>query len=449
MAEDTDVVEIMDDKVVDLVEIEDETMDDRIVTDLIEIMNDDPNSDIPSEPDCPKCPKMPPIGRLPKPEPEAMSDCPKSEPPSETEEMFQCPRGTKMPPVGRLSELPLCKRCLTPTDPMVGGCKVSGKPPDVKVICRMCINRENTLRRLCGSWPVQEFSELTEQEQVDFYQQCSTAMADVRKHVSETLVRHRMMRKERKRSGQFLPLSVYEKMGYDTAAIKSKTEPCDIEDHPVLGTTYRVELHGTSRALVEEELRRQIFSKLASKPRRALFGSAQDGAAAASSGNKGPAPADGAQDSETSMSSSDSDDEEKREEKKKEERKKKERAMKRACRHLKGKAPEGEEKLWPGMTSGERRWVQRAQRIADQRAERQAEKERHKQERAAEKEAKKKATMERKAKRKAEKEQDRNNKKTRKQLVAVCTKTIVGARPAIRAAQSLLADPGAQKAPGS
>ena len=59
--------------------------------------------------------------------------------------------------------------------------------------------------------------------------------------------------------------------------------------------------------------------------------------------------------------------------------------MRWACRHLKGKAPEGEEKLWPGMTSGERRWVQRAQRIADQRAERQAEKERHKQERAAEK----------------------------------------------------------------
>ncbi len=101
------------------------------------------------------------------------------------------------------------------------------------------------------------------------------------------------------------------------------------------------------------------------------------------------------------------------------------------------------------MTSCEQRWIQRAQRIADHRAERQAEKEREKRKREAERAEKKKATKERQAKRKAEKAKERENNKTRKQLVAVCTKTIVGARPVIRAAQALLADPGAQKAPGS
>ena len=156
---------------------------------------------------------------------------------------------------------------------------------------------------------------MKEEEQLDFYQECGSAMADVRKHVSETLVRARLMRKERTRGGQFLPLSVREKMGYNIEDIQMKSNPEDIEHHPVLGTTYRVEIHTTSQALVEEDLRRQVASKLKSKGRQSVFGEIADGAAAASSGNKGPAPADGAQGSETSMSSSDSDDEEKRKEK--------------------------------------------------------------------------------------------------------------------------------------
>ena len=42
--------------------------------------------------------------------------------------------------------------------------------------------------------------------------------------------------------GSFLPLGVWERKGYDAKAIEAKTLPCDVQDHPVLGTCYRVKL---------------------------------------------------------------------------------------------------------------------------------------------------------------------------------------------------------------
>ncbi len=413
VAEDTDVVEVMEDTVVEVVEIEDVATHDQIILDLSVEMNDVPKSEVCSEP-------------------EAMTDFPKSEFPSELH--------------NTLSELPRCKRCLTPTDPTVPGCRMSGKVAVVKIVCKKCVNRDTALRRLCGRWPLQEFDELTEQEQVDFYQRCGTTMAHVRNHVSETLVRVRMRRKNSLRSGQFLPLSVYEKMGYNTADIEGKTEPGDIADHPVLGTTYRVELHGMSRALLEEEVRQEVFSNLASKRRRAPFGS--DGAAGASSGDKNAAPADGASDIDTSGSSSDSDDKNKKK-KAKRNRTLVNRWQLRDSRAKKAEQPQGEPPLPPGTTSREQRLISRAQQIARQREEREAEKAVAKREREAAKAEKKKATKERQDNRKAEKAKARLAKRTRKIIVDVCTKTIVAARPVIRTAETLLADPGAQKAPRS
>ena len=50
----------------------------------------------------------------------------------------------------------------------------------------------------------------------------------------------------RKTNGQkerFLPLSVWDKMGYDIKAIEELTPPHLTEEHPVLGMTYAVEEH--------------------------------------------------------------------------------------------------------------------------------------------------------------------------------------------------------------
>ena len=48
--------------------------------------------------------------------------------------------------------------------------------------------------------------------------------------------------------GQFLPLSVWERKGFDVHSIETKSLPQDISEHPVLGTTYRVRLQSLVRS---------------------------------------------------------------------------------------------------------------------------------------------------------------------------------------------------------
>ena len=40
--------------------------------------------------------------------------------------------------------------------------------------------------------------------------------------------------------GAYLPLGVWERKGYDVERIKALTKPEDIEEDPVVGTTYRL-----------------------------------------------------------------------------------------------------------------------------------------------------------------------------------------------------------------
>ena len=354
----------------------------------------------------------------------------KSEAPSEL------PQDAQVVP-SESAALPQCKRCMVATDPTRPGCKTSGKVGNLKVTCSSCNYKETRLRRIFGMWPIQEFDELKEEEQVDFYQKCGTAMADVRKHISETLVRVRMLRKERARGGKFLPLEVYEKMGYNIEDIQSKSNPDDIEHHPVLGTTYRVEIHTTSQALVEEDLRRQVASKLKSKGRRSVFGEVTDGAVAASSGIKRPAPAGDGSSSDSSSSSSSSD--------------KRRRKSKKNKHKNKGHAAPPQPSaldpvdLPPGMTMREHRTMEKARRQAELRAERAKAKEEAKAKREQEKEQRlqnKKAQQEEK---KALLEQKKADRATRSKIVSDCTKTIVGARPVIRATELLLAHPKLKK----
>ncbi len=330
--------------------------------------------------------------------------------------------------------LPQCRRCLAATDPTLPCCQMWGKVGNLKVLCARCNKRHVALNRIFGTWPIQEFDDLKEEDQLDFYQKCGSAVADVRKHVSDTLIRVRLLRREKSRGGQFLPLEVYEKMGYNIEDIQSKSNREDIEHHPVLAATYRVEVHTTSRALVEEDIRRQVASKLKSKSRRSVFGEATDGAAAASSGVKRLALADAASSSESCSSSSSSY---------KKKKKKRKRNKHQHKRHTGQPQPSAEDaaELPPGMSMREHRTIAKAQRQAELRAQREQAKAEAKAKREQEKEQRlqnKKAQQDAK---KAQLQQKKADRATRSKIVSDCMKTIVGARPVIRATEILLAHP--------
>ena len=72
--------------------------------------------------------------------------------------------------------------------------------------------------------------------------------------------------------GTFMPLGAWTAKGFDGNAIETKSLPCDVREHPVLGRTFRVKLVSTShtekRTLCRES---KMTGPLKKKP-RALLG---------------------------------------------------------------------------------------------------------------------------------------------------------------------------------
>ena len=59
------------------------------------------------------------------------------------------------------------------------------------------------------------------------------------------------------REGTFYPLDVYKAKGFNVEHIEKNC--ADVEDHPVLGKTYRVALHTVSEGEVRESVRKQLM----------------------------------------------------------------------------------------------------------------------------------------------------------------------------------------------
>ncbi len=112
--------------------------------------------------------------------------------------------------------------------------------------CNVCSCKITTLYRQHGKWPTQEFMELTETVQQEFYSRIASMSAHDVMQAATTLVSQVQTRKhEFDEGGQYLPLSKWEKDGFDIEKIVAHTPACDIQDHPILGTCYRVPLLAT------------------------------------------------------------------------------------------------------------------------------------------------------------------------------------------------------------
>ncbi len=109
--------------------------------------------------------------------------------------------------------------------------------------CLNCHNKINAAARHWGSWPPSCWGSLSAAQQKTFFTMPSNKKADIIRQM-QTLSRQRDQHK--KTDGQkerFLPLSVWEKMGYDVTQIEANTPQHLIEEHPVLGKTYAVAEH--------------------------------------------------------------------------------------------------------------------------------------------------------------------------------------------------------------
>ena len=93
-----------------------------------------------------------------------------------------------------------------------------------------------------GKFPVQEFLELTDEQQTKFWAERAPTSQDLERVIINNFLKLRVQRDETRQGGTYLPLSVWKKMGFDIEKIKKFSKPADIEDHEVLGQTYRFSL---------------------------------------------------------------------------------------------------------------------------------------------------------------------------------------------------------------
>lgn len=77
----------------------------------------------------------------------------------------------------------------------------------------------------------------------------------------ETLVGEESRIESYEFGGKFLPRGVLERKGFDMESIIPKIPACDIEEHDVLGTTYRIAVKARGIAQTRGTLKRTVAER--------------------------------------------------------------------------------------------------------------------------------------------------------------------------------------------
>ena len=111
--------------------------------------------------------------------------------------------------------------------------------------CLKCCTRVTQLFRQHGHWPTPEFKQLSVPDQKKFFQDIATVASAaelLRAKTEEYFEKFNTSQDFYEESGQFLPLSVWDRKGFSTEDIVANSVEADTAIHPVLGPVYRVKL---------------------------------------------------------------------------------------------------------------------------------------------------------------------------------------------------------------
>ncbi len=158
---------------------------------------------------------------------------------------------------------PKCLKCGSEVDAFKTALKNKRAAAPPQFICRICNNVSTMNSRYIGKFD--NFDAMTAEEQKDFYLDCQQLAEQAPNGrlqwsaVKQLLLSHLVKSVSRRRSirlsGDYLPLSVWEKRGFDPEAIRQKGLHLA---HPILGDTYRVDLLSVDEEKVWTEMRDTI-----------------------------------------------------------------------------------------------------------------------------------------------------------------------------------------------
>jgi hypothetical protein len=170
------------------------------------------------------------------------------------------------------SDQPVCSKCKTQLDGI--RVQITGKKAGVWR-CSTCCTRATQLHRVFGTTSPDGLKDLTADEQADFWKQIGMTTGDrtaLAKCVAERITTRKTEQDKAEAGGQYLPLSVYDKQGYDIDKIKDSCK--DTEEHPILGTCYRVSINGGWKSTLDERTRDKTYTGSSGSNKRARSASA-------------------------------------------------------------------------------------------------------------------------------------------------------------------------------
>ena len=183
--------------------------------------------------------------------------------------------------VSQLAECkPRCRCCAQPVDPVGKGTRFLAKTNMWQ--CSKCCCRHVGIIKTFGSTKFTEINELDEAEKADFWCSLPTDQAGLKREVAKMIVKVRIQSRKNEVRGKFLPMSVWVAKGFSEADIL-KVGDDDIEEHPVVGRTYRLKLRVSVDAEEEQKLAKEMLQGHYRVGRKAI-GIGNSGAASSGDG---------------------------------------------------------------------------------------------------------------------------------------------------------------------
>ena len=156
----------------------------------------------------------------------------------------------------------VCRHCNTLIDKSKKGYKRIIYKSGPRYVCSRCNSKNVILYNQFGQWPIEEFRGFTEEQQQNFYNNTENSKRSLKSRLTDLMVKKLIEQKTSALSGEFLPLSVWEKKGWDPKQIEEGAQEDDKEWHAQAGWTYRVKIHITDERKIEQESREMVMNML-------------------------------------------------------------------------------------------------------------------------------------------------------------------------------------------
>ena len=147
----------------------------------------------------------------------------------------------------------LCSKCLLPAE--LSKVRLVGKGTQT-YYCRKCSNKISLMHKHFGVCSPPHYCSLSNEDKVAFWRSAASTKEDLRVAMMKISEKYSLEKSLVSQDGEYLPLSVWESRGFSAADILNKSTEDMVQEHPVLGRCYRLDI--LSKSKVHETGKREL-----------------------------------------------------------------------------------------------------------------------------------------------------------------------------------------------